>query len=126
MTSSGSHRYDESDFEPGYPLWYGPEASPRASSISILPKALHLVAAGWVLSVAYLWLAMRHTAGWSAMDPRTLVFAAVPLVFIEALAWSAAAWTPPLRRRLDGEWWRAIGWSLVPNLLLLAAVAAIS
>jgi hypothetical protein len=81
---------------------------------------------GWALSVGYLWFALRQSLGSNAMDARTLAFAILPLVFVELLAWSVTAWTPPLRRHLDGEWRHALAWSLVPNLMLVAAVALLN
>jgi ABC-type branched-subunit amino acid transport system permease subunit len=94
-----------------------------SSSVGVFAKSLHLVALGWIASLGYLWFSLRQTF---VLDLRTILLAIVPLLFIEAIAWSATRWSEwtPGRLQYEAEWRRAFWWSLLPNLLLLAALMA--
>jgi hypothetical protein len=100
-------------------------ASP--SGVRVFAKSLHLLAAGWLLSVLWLWVAtvQQSFARQGAMPEGygigTLVSGGVSALVIEAAAralvrWSGSAPGRHLERR---EWHHAFWWSLVPNLLLL-------
>ena len=117
MRSSQSLRFDHDDYldiPRTYPSSY--VALTHPSFVRVFAKSLHLLAIGWVLSVAYMWVSLRETGGSSAIDVRTVVFAAAPLFFVEALAWWTNAW--PVRAPRNGEWGQAFLWSIVPFLML--------
>ena len=91
---------------------------------------MHTLSAGWLVSVAWLWIAevQQHLLRMGIAPPyygaATIVSGLVPAVL---LAWSGVAigrWAgPPAVSGFDRrEWWHAFWWSLVPNLLLLVTV----
>ena len=120
MRSSQSLRFDDDDFL-DIPRTYTSSyvAATHPSFVRVFAKSLHLLAIGWVLCVAYLWVSLEQAVGPNAIDVRTVVFAAAPLCFVEALAW----WTnaSPARSRRGGEWGHAFLWSIVPFLMLFGA-----
>ena len=113
----------------GFPHSYVMADPTAPSSVRVFAKSLYVLAAGWLLSVAWLWTAgvrqsLARTGHWPAgYDVGTLgggVIPAVLLVFmalgLRRVSGRAAAWAE------RQEWHHAFWWSLVPNLLLLATV----
>jgi hypothetical protein len=102
----------------------------QPSSVRIFGKSLHWLAAGWMASVGWLWVAgvRQHLLRQGAMPndygASLLVGGALSAIAIEAVAITVVRWTghaprPGLERR---EWQHAFWWSVVPNALLLATV----
>jgi hypothetical protein len=100
------------------------------SSIRVLGKSLHLLAAGWTVSVVWLWLAelRQHVRRHDVLPPdyavATLITGTVAALILEAIAvlymrWTGAAQSPAVERR---EWHHAFWWSVFPNVMLLYAV----
>jgi len=100
------------------------------SSVRVFAKSLHWLAAGWAVSVVWLWIAQIRQ-GWM-LDPSlatdyhtsTLIEGLAPALLVEAMAffgvaWSGAAPDASLERR---EWVHAFVWSLLPNVLILYTV----
>lgn len=119
MSSSESLRFERPPFIHTRRSSYAFVNEP--SSVGVFAKSLHLVALGWIVSLGYLWLSLRQTF---VLDLRTILLAIVPLLFVEGLAWSTTRWSEwtPGRLQYEAEWRRAFWWSLLPNLLLLAAL----
>jgi len=91
---------------------------------------MHAFAAGWLVSVAWLWVAeiQQHLLREGAAPPgyamSTLFVGLVPAVLIALVGRMINRWAGPapdraLRRR---EWWHAFLWSVVPTALLLVTV----
>ena len=104
--------------------------SHRTSHLRIFAKSLHVLAAGWVLAVAWLWLAglrqhvRRHDVLPEDLGMATLITGTVSAVLLEVLAilfvrWTGSATTPTVQRR---EWHHAFWWAAFPNLMLLYTV----
>jgi hypothetical protein len=104
--------------------------SHTSSSLRVLGKSLHLLAAGWVTSVAWLWMAglRQHVRRHDVLPPdyavSTLVTGTVAALILEAIAilfvrWTGSAASPAVERR---EWHHAAWWSVFPNFMLLYAV----
>lgn len=102
----------------------------RHSHVRIFAKSLHLLAVGWTLAVAWLWMAglrqyvRRHDELPADYGMATLITGSVSAIVIELLAlafvrWAGAAATDAVQRR---EWHHAFWWAAFPNLLLLYTV----
>lgn len=100
------------------------------SSVRVFGKSLHWLAAGWMASIGWLWIAalnqavLRRGAVPDDLGAATLIGGLVSAVAIETVAIMIVRWTgraprPGLERR---EWHHAFWWSAVPNLMLLATV----
>ena len=101
--------------------------SHRHSQMRIFGKSLHLLAAGWTVTVAWLWLAeirqhvRRHDVLPADYGMATLITGTIAAIVLEVLAllfvrWTGSAATPGLQRR---EWNHAFWWSIFPNVMLL-------
>jgi hypothetical protein len=100
------------------------------SAIRVLAKSMHVLAAGWVASIAWLWLAtlqqhlVRHGLAPADYAFDTVVSGLIPAIVI-ALGgvlisrWAGGAPNKYVQRK---EWWQAFWWSFVPNALLLVTV----
>lgn len=104
--------------------------SPRPSAVRVFGKSMHTLSAGWVVSVAWLWLAeiQQHLLRQGIPPPYyaiwTIVSGLVPAALLAYAGlvmnrWSGQAPDAQLERR---EWWHAFWWSAVPNALLLITV----
>jgi hypothetical protein len=102
----------------------------KHSHVRVFGKSLHLLAAGWMVSVGWIWLAeirqfvRRHDATPPDLAVTTLLTGAMSAVVLEVLAylfvrWTGSASTPGLQRR---EWHHAFWWAAFPNLMLLYTV----
>lgn len=102
----------------------------RPSHLRIFAKSLHVLAVGWVLAVAWLWMAglrqhvRRHDVLPDDFGIGTLITGTVSAVVIEVLAilfvrWTGSAASAPIQRR---EWHHAFWWAAFPNLLILYTV----
>jgi hypothetical protein len=100
------------------------------SSIRVLGKSLHLLAVGWTMSVAWLWLAelRQHVRRHDVLPPDyavwTIITGTIAAVILEAIAvlfvrWTGSAALRPIERR---EWHHAFWWSVFPNGILFYAV----
>ncbi len=100
------------------------------SAVRVLGKSMYVLAAGWILSVAWLWIAaleqhiLRHgtAPGYYALD--TLLAGLVPVLVIASAGIGIDRWAGPapdkwVNRR---EWVHAFWWSVFPNLLLFVTV----
>lgn len=96
----------------------------------VLGKSMHVLAAGWALSIGWLWVetVQQHLYRRNVPPPSyaldTLASGALPAVVMALLGWGIArlvgrAPQADLERR---EWWHAFFWSLFPNLMLLVTV----
>jgi hypothetical protein len=105
------------------------------SSVRVFAKSLHWLAAGWMASVTWLWLAVlrQHVLRLGVVPDdfgaSTIAVGLMSAILIEATAMALVRWTgraprPALERR---EWRIAFWWSFFPNLLLvLTALLMIS
>lgn len=107
---------------------YGVPARP--SQTRIFGKSIYVFAAGWVISVGWLWIAglrqhlLRHGAAPPDYGGPFLVLAIVPALLIALCGRLVTRWTgrapePDVERR---EWWYAFWWAAVPNWLLLTTI----
>lgn len=103
--------------------------SHRPSAVRVFGKSLHVLAIGWALAVAWLWMAelrqhlQRHDVLPADFAAATLATGILATLALEALAivfirWTGAAGTPSVQRR---EWGHAFWWAVFPNALLLYA-----
>jgi hypothetical protein len=99
------------------------------SQVRVFGKSLHLLAAGWLFTVAWMWIAelRQHVRRHDVLPPdyamATLVTGALWAVVLEVIAWLVVRWTGSaesagLQRR---EWHHAFWWSFFPNVMLLYA-----
>ena len=99
----------------------------RPSAIRVLVKSLHLIAAGWLLSVGWLWLSQiqlnisRFGVPPEAYAVTTLVEGFFPAALVELLALRVAdvVRKAPGTEQRRREWHHAFWWTLVPNLLIV-------
>jgi hypothetical protein len=99
----------------------------RPSSIRVLAKSLHLLAACWLVCVCWLWVAQirlqfrRFDTPPEGYAVSTLIEGAVPIVAIEGAAIALATWISMVPGSADSgpEWLHAFWWTIVPNFLLL-------
>ena len=101
---------------------------PRTSHIRVLGKSMYMLSAGWIGSVAWLWIAevqqfmRRHGEPPPSYALSTLSGAVIPSLCMLATGWLVTRWAV---RAPDGgverrEWWHSFWWCLVPNLMLIA------
>jgi hypothetical protein len=104
--------------------------SHNLSSLRVLGKSLHLLAAGWTVSAAWLWLAelRQHVRRHDVLPPdyavATIITGTVAALILEAIAvvfvrWTGSATLRTVERR---EWHHAFWWSVYPNVMLFYAV----
>lgn len=119
LTASLPHLHERVILDPSAP-----------SGVRVLGKSLYLIAAGWVISVAWLWVeaVQQHLRRNNVPPPDiaggTIVGGIVPALLMAAAACAIARYAgraphATLERR---EWWHALWWSLLPNALLLGTV----
>jgi hypothetical protein len=105
-------------------------AAPRTSAVRVFGKSMHTLAAGWIVSVAWLWIAeiQQHLLREGVAPPgyalNTLVLGLIPAAMIAVVGKMINRWAGPapddaMQRR---EWWAAILWSVVPTAMLLVTV----
>ena len=104
--------------------------SKRPSSIRVLAKSTHLLAAGWLASVVWLWTAQiqQHISRFGVAPDGyaydTLIEGLFPAMLVELLAIGMDS----LIARVGGqgeprrEWWHAFWWTVVPIVLLFGTV----
>jgi hypothetical protein len=100
----------------------------RVSSVRVFGKSLHMLAAGWAASIAWLWVAavqqQLHRTGALPTDLGLSLVAigVVSGVLLEVVALCVVKFTgaAPLRIVQREEWRHAFWWSFIPNVLLLA------
>lgn len=88
---------------------------------------MYMLAAGWIGSVAWIWIAevqqylRRHGEPPPSYALATLSGAVIPSLCMVAAGWFVARFAGPvLDRGIDRrEWWQAFWWCLVPNLQLV-------
>ena len=91
---------------------------------------MHTFAVGWIVSVAWLWIAeiqqqlLRQGVAPPGYALSTLVLGLIPAALIALVGKIINRWAGPapdrsLHRR---EWWHAWLWSLVPTAILLVTV----
>jgi hypothetical protein len=100
------------------------------SRVRVFGKSMHLLAAGWVVSIAWLWVAgvrqeILRSGGppanyaMATLIPGLIPAALIALCGIAIERWSGPAPTQTLQTR---EWWHGFWWALFPNLQLLFTV----
>jgi hypothetical protein len=105
-------------------------ASSRTSAVRVFGKSMHTLSGGWVVAVAWLWIAeiQQHVLRQGVPPPsyamNTMLLGLVPAALIACTGVIINRWTGPapngaLQRR---EWWHAFWWSAVPNVMLLITV----
>jgi hypothetical protein len=100
------------------------------SAIRVLAKSLHMLAAGWIASIAWLWLAalqqhvLRHGMAPDDYAVPTVVAGLIPAVAMALIGAAIAKWAgrAPNKFLQRREWVHAFWWSAVPNALLLITV----
>jgi len=100
---------------------------PRPSSIRVLVKSLHLIAAGWLASVGWLWLSQvlinldRFGVPPENYGLWTLVEGIFPAALVELSALKLGDYlrNVPAKEERWREWHHAFWWALVPNLLII-------
>jgi hypothetical protein len=100
------------------------------SSMRVLGKSLHLLAAGWTVAVVWLWMCelRQHIRRHDVLPPdyavATLITGTVAALILEAIAYLFVRWTgsAALRTVERREWHHAFWWSAFPNVMLLYAV----
>jgi hypothetical protein len=103
---------------------------PSTSGVRVFGKSMHVLAAGWLLSIVWLWISQLQQyvhrdgvapAGYAAETLAAGIFPAAVVVLggMAVERWAGSAPTSAMGRR---EWHHAFWWSIVPNLLLLLAV----
>lgn len=122
-----SDYYSLADLPYGLPeLPYG-MTDDRPSGLRVLAKSLHLLALGWLVTVAWVWIAQiqlnleRFGTPPEAYAVRTLVEGVIPALLVEMMAFWMASLIARVKGSGDGrrEWLHALWWTLVPNLLIL-------
>ena len=104
--------------------------APRTSAVRVFGKSMHALAAGWLASIVWLWIAQlqQHITRQGEMPPgyelNTLILGVLPAALISLggiliNSWAGPAPDQSLERR---EWWHAFVWSVVPTALFLATV----
>lgn len=102
----------------------------RHSHVRIFAKSLHVLAAGWMVAVVWLWMAglrqhvRRHDMLPADYGLAILVTGTIGAILIEVLAvvfvrWTGSAGNGLIQRR---EWVHAFWWAAFPNVLLLYTV----
>ena len=105
-------------------------AAPRTSAVRVFGKSMHTFAAGWIVSVAWLWIAeiqqylLRQGVAPPGYALDTLFLGLMPAALIALVGLIINRWAGPapdnaMQRR---EWWHAIWWSVVPTAILLVTV----
>jgi hypothetical protein len=100
------------------------------SAVRVFAKSMYVLAAGWVASVAWLWVVtlQQHIHRTGAVpeyfDLGTLASGLLPAFLIVLAGLGVDSWAVPapnkwLQRR---EWVHAFWWSVVPNALLFLTV----
>jgi hypothetical protein len=100
------------------------------SAVRVLGKSMYMLAAGWVASVAWLWIAgiqqhlLRHGTAPEGYSLSTALNGLIPaaLIAVAGIAidrWAGHAPNKWLQRR---EWIHGFWWAFVPNALLLFTV----
>ena len=87
------------------------------SGVLVFAKSLHLIAAVWIATLAFLWIATDQ-ADTTNMLVRTLI----PVLAIETLAVSVEQWTKALGGSVHSrahEWEHALAWAVVPIMFLI-------
>jgi hypothetical protein len=100
----------------------------RPSAVRVFAKSLYVLAAGWLLSVTWLWVAevrqhiYRFGTRPDGLAWTTIVLGAIPAILIAVLASWFARITPGAATLAEErrEWNQAFWWSLFPTLLMLA------
>ncbi len=112
---------------PSSPILFHDMTAPRPSNVRVLAKSLHLIAVGWLVSVAWLWIAQiqlhvrRFDTPPDGYAVQTLIEGLLPAALIEIMA----LWVVSMIARVPGpgdpkrEWQHAFWWTVVPNLLVL-------
>jgi hypothetical protein len=104
--------------------------APRTSAVRVFGKSMHTFAAGWILSVAWLWIAeiqqylLREGVAPPGYALNTLILGLIPAALIALVGksinrWAGAAPDEAMQRR---EWVHAVMWAVVPTALLLVTV----
>lgn len=100
------------------------------SGVRVLGKSMHVLAAGWLISIGWLWLAtlQQHISRQGSAPDRYAIETLAGGVFPAAIMWLVGIvierWTgrAPHKWLQRREWVQAFWWSLVPNALLLFTV----
>jgi len=104
--------------------------SSTPSAVRVFGKSMHMLAAGWAVAVAWLWVAQiqQHVLreGYAPPDYGlgTAIGGLIPSVLIALLGVAINRWAgrAPNKWLQRYEWLQAFWWSAVPNLLLLISV----
>jgi hypothetical protein len=100
----------------------------RPSSVRVFGKSLHMLTAGWALSVVAIWFAgvqqsmLRDGVAPADYGLAVLLTGVVSSLLLEAFAFWVTRQTgrAPLATLQRREWHHAFWWSLFPNLMLWA------
>jgi hypothetical protein len=97
------------------------------SSVRVFGKSMHVLAAGWVLAIGWLWLDALQQHQFRTGVPFDLLGAVsglLPALVLGAIGWTFArvAGRAPYVELQRREWWHACWWSLVPVAMLLVTV----
>ena len=100
------------------------------SSVRVLGKSMHMLAAGWAAAIGWLWFetlqqhALRHSAPPPDYALATLTGGVMPALVMAIVGWAIARYAgrAPYAKLERREWWHAFWWSVFPNVLLFATV----
>lgn len=102
----------------------------KTSAVRVLGKSMYMFAAGWAISIGWLWVAEFQQAMQRTYVPPpyygilTLTRGLLPTIIVAVAGLAVRRRTgrapePDLERR---EWWHAFWWAFAPNLQLLVTV----
>lgn len=100
------------------------------SAVRVLGKSMHVLAAGWALSISWLWIEtlqqhfLRHNEPPPNYAMDTVASGVVPALVMALIGWAIAraAGRAPYRELERREWFHAFWWSIFPNAMLLLTV----
>ncbi|MGE0450648.1 MAG: hypothetical protein AB7Q29_13835 [Vicinamibacterales bacterium] len=100
------------------------------SAVRVLGRSMYLIAAGWALSISWLWVEgiRQHLRRYDAVPPDyalgTIAGGVAPALLMAGVGWIIGRYAgrAPYRTLDRREWRHALWWSLLPNVLLLATV----
>jgi hypothetical protein len=104
---------------------------PRTSAIRVLGKSMYVLSAGWLVSVAWLWIAglQQHVLRHYEAPPNyamsmMMTGGVVPALLLALSGWIVDRWAGPAPSRslTVREWVHGFWWSFVPNAMLLITV----
>jgi hypothetical protein len=95
----------------------------KTSHVGVFVKSLHLLAASWVLTIAFLYLTVEPTVRSSSNLIAHAMIPSLALVFLGLFVDRSAQPILAGYRSAAQEWTQAVAWTVVPALFLAGGVA---